>query len=368
MVARPLLFGITAVMAGLIAVLVFGAGLSSLLGSPPRYGWDWDHLIEGSGEIPVEAQQQVLGAFVNSDEVDGLSMLWYDRLVLDGEPLPAIGVERLKGDVHPTIVSGRVPISDTEIALGSRDLARLDSEIGDTVAATTTEGETVSLDIVGQAVYPGLGTYPGADRTELARGALVTVDALRRLGAGFDARSLAVTYVPGTNSNTLADRLLAHDELTADSGFLVRTAQQPGDVASLEHVRGLPLVLAGLLGVLAAAALTHGLFSTVRRRRRDLAVLVALGFTPRQVIGAVAWHAACVAVVAVAVAVPLGLLTGRIAWTMLAHGLGIPPTPPLPLGTLSLVVAATAVTTFAIAIAPALRAVGMRPAAVLRTE
>ena len=368
MAVRPLLLGVTGVLAGLIGALVFASGLSGLLDSPPHYGWAWDHLIEASGDIPVDVQRTTLAAFTDSDQVDGVAMLWYDRLVLGGEPLPAIGIERLKGDVHPTVVDGRAPVADTEIALGSRDLARLDVNIGDTVIATTTEGDDGSLDVVGQAVYPGLGTYPGADRTELGRGALVTVDALRRLGAGFDARSLAVTYAPGVDADAVATELLGDIELTVGAGLLPRSAQQPGDVVSLERVRNVPLVLAGLFAVLAAAGLTHGLIGSVRRRRRDLAVLSALGFTRRQVVGAVAWQAATIAIVALAVAMPLGVVAGRQAWTLLADGLGIPPAPRVPLAALGVVAAATLVVALTVATVPARRAAGLRPATVLRAE
>ena len=368
MVVRPLMIGVAGVMAGLIAVLVFASGLSNLLGTPSNYGWDWDHLIEVSGELPVEAQQEGLAAFTDSDQVVGMSVLWYDRVVLGGEPLPSIGVERLKGDVHPTIVDGRAPATDTEIALGSRDLDRLDVDIGDTVTAITTDGESVTLDVVGQAVYPGLGTYPGADRTELARGALVTIDTLRRLGAGFDARSLAVTYAAGARPDAVAAELLGDFDLTPDAGFVVRTPQQPGDVASLERVRNVPPVLAALLAVLAVASLTHGLFSAVRRRQRDFAVLVALGFTRRQVVGAVTWQAAAVAVAALAVALPLGVVLGSSAWIQLAKGLGIPPTRHVPLGVLTVVAAATVMIALAVTTVPARRAARLQPAAVLRAE
>lgn len=138
--------------------------------------------------------------------------------------------------------------------------------------------------------------------------------------------------------------------------------------ASLERVRNIPLVLAVLLAVLAAAALTHGLFSSVRRRQRDLAVLAALGFTRRQMVGAVAWQAATFAVVALAVAMPLGVVAGRRAWGLVADGLGIPPALRVPLGALSLVAVATGVVAFAVATVPARRGARLRPAAVLRAE
>jgi ABC-type lipoprotein release transport system permease subunit len=59
-------------------------------------------------------------------------------------------------------------------------------------------------------------------------------------------------------------------------------------VANFGQVRNLPQILAGLLGVVAAAALAYLLVSPIRRRRRDLAVLRTLGFVPRQISAAIA--------------------------------------------------------------------------------
>ena len=72
-------------------------------------------------------------------------------------------------------------------------------------------------------------------------------------------------------------------------------------------------MLAGLLALLAAAALAHLLVTSVRRRRRDLAILKSLGFVRGQVSAAVAWQATTVALLALAVGLPLGVALGR--WT-----------------------------------------------------
>jgi ABC-type lipoprotein release transport system permease subunit len=85
----------------------------------------------------------------------------------------------------------------------------------------------------------------------------------------------------------------------------------PTDVQNLGRVGSLPDVLAGLLALLAASALAHLLVTSIRQRRRDLAVLKTLGFVRSQVSAAVAWQATTVAVVALAVGMPLGFALGR---------------------------------------------------------
>ena len=79
-------------------------------------------------------------------------------------------------------------------------------------------------------------------------------------------------------------------------------------------------------------------------------------------------RAAAVAAIALAVSMPLGFVLGSNAWTLLAEGLGIPPTRHIPLGVLAVVAAATALIALIVTIVPAHRAAQLHPAAVLRAE
>ena len=72
------------------------------------------------------------------------------------------------------------------------------------------------------------------------------------------------------------------------------------------------------------------LAASVRRRRRDLALLKALGFTPRQLAAAVAWQATVTAVVGVVVGIPLGIVVGRELWTLFARNINAVPDPTVP--------------------------------------
>ena len=62
-----------------------------------------------------------------------------------------------------------------------------------------------------------------------------------------------------------------------------------------------------MLAALAVGTLTHVLLTGVRRRRRDLAVLKALGLTRAQLQGAVAWEATALAAAALLVGDPAGI-------------------------------------------------------------
>ena len=66
-------------------------------------------------------------------------------------------------------------------------------------------------------------------------------------------------------------------------------------VGNLARLRSLPYVLATLIAILAAGSLAHALVVSLRRNRRQLAVLKAIGFTRPQVSSVVAWQATTLA-------------------------------------------------------------------------
>src|SRR4029077_18569066 len=91
------------------------------------------------------------------------------------------------------------------------------------------------------------------------------------------------------------------------------------DVSNLANVRRLPYLLAGFLMLLGLGAAAHALLTVSRRRRKELAVLRAIGLTPGQTGASVAWQAVVVAGIAVAIGVPLGLIAGQQAWRRVAE-------------------------------------------------
>ncbi len=104
------------------------------------------------------------------------------------------------------------------------------------------------------------------------------------------------------------------------------------------------------------------------QRRRDLAILKMLGFTQRDVGRAVAWQATTPAAVTLAVGVPLGIAAGRTAWRLFAGHLGVVPEVTTPVVLLVLAATATVLLANLISIVPAMTAMRIRPASVLREE
>ena len=105
---------------------------------------------------------------------------------------------------------------------------------------------------------------------------------------------------------------------------------KPSDLVDLGRVGGLPSMIAALLAIMAIATLAHALFSSARRRRRELAILKVLGFRRRQVSAAIAWQATVVAAIAIVIGVPLGIAAGRWGWQAFAQRLGVPDQPVTP--------------------------------------
>lgn len=171
-----------------------------------------------------------------------------------------------------------------------------------------------------------------------------------------------VRYAPGADPGAA----LAH--LQEDHGKTVVRPMTAAPVENLTRVQGLPNLLAGVLAGLGAGTLAHALASSVRRRRRDLAVLKTLGFVRGQLSLTVAWQATILVVLALAVALPLGLAAGRWAWRLVAGQIGTGAGAVTPVLAVVLVVPATLLLANLIAALPARAAGRTQPATTLRTE
>jgi ABC-type antimicrobial peptide transport system permease subunit len=130
----------------------------------------------------------------------------------------------------------------------------------------------------------------------------------------------------------------------------------------------MPAILAGGLAAGAVAGLGLTLLASVRRRRRDLALLKTLGFTRRQLAGAVAFQSTVVAVVGLVIGVPLGIATGRWLWILFARGLSAVPDPVIPVASVILAAAAALLLANLVAAVPGRQAARTPAALLLRAE
>jgi len=147
------------------------------------------------------------------------------------------------------------------------------------------------------------------------------------------------------------------------------TAPRPtNEIANLRLVENQPKVLTLVVALLAGAALVHTLVTSVRRSRRQIGVLKTLGFTRGQVVSSVGWHATTIAVVALVVGLPLGMVAGRLAWRAVSTSLGVATVQSLPLLSVAATAALVLIVANIAAFAPGVSAARMRPSSTLRAE
>jgi ABC-type lipoprotein release transport system permease subunit len=351
---RSTILGTALGVAIIAAVLSFTSSVGHLFEEPSLYGWNWDVQV-GSAFSPELAED---AARIAADPaVAAVALAGQARLTIDGEQVDTLGLERVQGTVEPTVVEGRMASAPDEVLLGGRTMRDLDLSLGDETPVTFGD-RTVRVRVVGKGV---LGEFAGA--AGLGEGAAMTIDGLRRFVPDTIRNFVLIRARPGADQDALADGLrLDHP----DEGVFVPA--KPSDLADLERVSSLPFVVAGLLGVLALATLASTVATSVRRRRRELALLKVLGFVRSQVQATVAWQASTLAVVAGLIGVPLGVAAGRTAWDVFAERLGVPPRPVMPVLAIALLVPLLLVLANVVAAVPGRVAARMRPAAALRTE
>ena len=165
-----------------------------------------------------------------------------------------------------------------------------------------------------------------------------------------------------------ANKVFAADPQAGGNNVIVLGVQRPAQIVNYRTIGLTPVALAVGLGVGALVALALTLAASVRRRRRDLALLKALGFTNRQLAAAVATQATVAATVGIVVGIPVGIVIGRQAWTLFANNINAVPDPTVPV--LWVVIVALGAIAFAnlVAALPGRSAARTPTALVLRAE
>jgi len=334
---------------GVVAVATFSQSLDRLSSTPARYGWVADFAVVDSKPFDLQdlAADPRVEALLDSSAVP---------VHVDGRRMEGISLRPLKGPVPLTLLGGRLPETDDEVALGSRQAQRLGATTGSTVSLTTYDGDGRSsqrtLRVVGLVVTPPVNTGLGS-------GAFLTA---RTAAAAGRSAPFTTAFVDVRDGD--ADEM--YTEL-AQRLEMIR-AFPPAEVSNLVALGRLPVVLAVFLGALAVAVLAHSLVLTARRRATDLAVLRVIGLTPLQVGGALVAMALTIGAVGLALGPALGLAVGRVVWGEVASGIGMAGDPAVPWLVLVVAVPAVLIGTALVALLPARRAATLRPAEVLRSE
>jgi ABC-type lipoprotein release transport system permease subunit len=110
-----------------------------------------------------------------------------------------------------------------------------------------------------------------------------------------------------------------------------------------------------VLAIGALSSLWLTLMASVRRRRKDLAVLKTLGFTRRQLAATVAWQATAAVTAGIVAGIPLGIALGRYLWDLFARQISVVPEPTVPAMTAVVVTLGALATANLVAALPAPR-------------
>lgn len=366
---RSAVAGVAIAIAIAVAAFGFAASMQHFADTPRLWGVDFT-FGSGSpfGDRPV-FERRAMPVLEAEDGLSDLSEGNFQHGVGVRTPTASIGVNvwgisGVKGRlVHPTMLEGRWPVADDEIALGSLTLREIGATIGDTVTVSAS-GTSAEMTIVGVPVFPDFGFGPG-----LGQGAGMTMQALNSFHPDAPVELALGNYAPGASVPEVIARI---NPTLREMGAEVSEddiKQLSPSVEDAGRYQRLPLYLAIVFAVAAFGSLVHVLLTSARRRRVDLAILRTLGFRGRQITATVVWQAATLVVLAFAIGAPIGLLLGRLLWHVVATRLlGVVSEPVLAWGAAGLLLPATLVAAIAIALGPAWVARHASPAAALRTE
>jgi len=376
---RSALLGSVAAVIAVVTAVVFSASLSGLAAHPARYGWDWDLAIQAESGYGFFAPAKLSRLLHGQPAVTGWSEFGFAQLPVDGTVVPALGLQRQLGTVQPPTTSGRALSASDQIELGTVTLRQLGKKVGDRVRIGI-GAYTRTVVITGTVTLPSFGVG-ATDHPGLGHGAMVpeaTLLAAMGQATGHPAESeslpvlpsaVVIDLAPGTTGKqraALVSRIVSANLDGTPGGTYELQHARASAIVNTEQMGGQPLALA--LGLAAAAVLSLALtvFSMVRRRGGELALLKALGMTRSQVRAVIAWQTTLTLLIAVAVGGALGIAGGRLAWHAFAGSLGIVPIVEVPVAALILGLVALVLAGNLLASLPAAVAARTRPGVSLR--
>lgn len=381
--SRALLAASVTVVSTVLATLVFSASLTGLVSQPERFGWPYDIAAMVNFGYGGTTDAAAVAATLDRPEVERWGFAAMASMTIGGDTVPFVAARAGFGAMELPVVSGALPDADDEIALGSLTARRLGLGVGDKATVQTFFGDREAT-IRGLVVLPPVGPLQ-SDRASLGTGALLSqefVDALlvdAAAESGGDPADLgdeqsglvAIDLRPDVDRAEFLDAIddqLAGWDTTGARPFVHPEPVRPATVANVAAMQAVPRLLAGLLALTMCVGLTLAVAVAVRGRRRELAMLRALGCMGRQLRATVRWQSLTVAGTGLLVGMPLGVALGRVTYGAFADRLGVRPDTIVSASWLALVVVGTAAMGLAASVLPGRHASRLAPAVVLRQE
>jgi hypothetical protein len=198
------------------------------------------------------------------------------------------------------------------------------------------------MSIVGIATFPSIGSA-SLGQTSLGRGAATVASLFPPNDPNVEGHysGVFIRLDPSTDRTVAIEGLRS---FLAENGCVdlscAVTDSRPLQLSGYARLGALWVPFAIALGVLLAISLAHGIATTTQARRRDLAILSALGLKRSQAGAVVVWQALTTIIVSLAIALPLGIISANIGWRIFTDHFGIAPPIDLPVLQLTLLVVA----------------------------
>ena len=292
-------------LAGLVGSVIVGQTLVGVVGTPGRWGVSYDRMF---GNPYTETDSDIVTPVAENPDVVAATGANIGSLTINGSDTAAIGFDNAKGQLLPTVLHGRPPTQADEIGLGAEVAHRLHVGIGDTVEVAGASGRARALGVVGIVVTPD----------SAGNGAALTFVAYRGMNPTATQNVLFVDFRDDVPQSAI-DRV-ASDNYTPPGAVVT-----PPSVRALERVTAAPFLLAAVLTLLLVTGSAYVLASSFRTRRRDLAILRALGSDSRQMSAVVHWQSSLATVIIIVPGIALGIIVGRQVVALLTSALGTVP-------------------------------------------
>jgi hypothetical protein len=405
-----------------IACLTYLAGLTHLQQTPSLLGWNWDASVAFDGDAP----ELVPSILARLDTIEGVEEVTLGTLYppvflfVPGTPIGAYpwGFDTGSSAVEPAMVNGRAPAGPDEVAINAVFAQGTGLDVGDTVTLTRPSvGSQLADEVELQALESGLTDLSfdrhdeppvSADfeitgiavlplqRTDDFAQVSMTLEGMAALvEPSADEVAAAVASLPADLpedvqasvdaylSSLDIENQAAHVRFSGDSQPIVSEiskiegvaqviAPSPEEVVTtvvglnLDHNDRVPIALVYVVSIAAAALLTYLLYTSVRARRFEFAVMRAVGLSSRGVRWSIAVQATATAVVPLVVAIPVGVVVGRRAWASSARDLEVVAVSVTPWFALAVVVAAAIAIANVVVLVPGWAAVRRSPGRELR--
>lgn len=368
---RPALAGAVVGVLGIVGTVSIDHGIHDALAHPARAGVTFHALVTPNPPYftPTNVDGKLI-ADIAAAAGNGSAVAVIDRSVIgvSGVGVPAFSVRPPAGvaetPIQFTTTSGRAPRELGEAAIGPATADALHVGVGNTV---TVGFQRRPVRIVGKALFPNDVHSEFDEGLWLAPQQFDAV--VPRYTPGSDApiqRAVAVRFPGGVDRA----KAIGHvQQVVGQQVQDVSPSDVPVELSNLRNIRTLPVMLAGFLALLAVAALSHVLITSARRRRRDFAVLRAMGLSRRATRLVLNSQATAIGLFGLLFGVPLGLAIGRTGWRLVSERVPLANVPPLALLAVAVLIPTTLVTVNTLALWPG-QLVGQRgmPAEALRTE